>query len=57
MFHVKVRKAGARAWWFLSSNGDMNRLRVHAAEFSTLPDVATLTTDNPGYEFKAVSIA
>lgn len=57
--YIKARKRGEKGWWFVSSDGKMNRLRVHALRYfahTVNEAVATLATDNPEYDFKAVPI-
>lgn len=57
-FGIKVRKRGTKAWWFLSSNGGMNRLRIHAVRFSDQlkagVNQAVIEAGNPEYEAKVV---
>lgn len=57
---IKVRKRGAKSWWFLSSGGAMNRLRIHAVRFADKHNaelqVVLLEASNPDYEAKVVSI-
>lgn len=58
-YMIKVRKRGTKAYWFLSSNGGMNRLRIHAVRYSDKAradtELALLEAGNPEYEGKVVS--
>jgi hypothetical protein len=53
-FHIKLRKVGGKSWKFLTSNGGLNSLRVHAAIFSdearAQQVVAEISADNPEWE-------
>ncbi len=55
---VKCREVGRKSWAFLTSNGELNRLRIRAARFSSLEKAQALidenSADNPEWEFKAV---
>lgn len=55
---IKVRKRGTRAFWFLSSGGGMNRLRIHAVRLTDKDHadrvVAEIERDNPEHEAKVV---
>jgi hypothetical protein len=56
---IKVRETGGKTWKFLASGGSETRLRIHALQFSherAQEAVAQLGADNPGFEFKVVSI-
>lgn len=57
-FMIKVRKKGGKAWFFLSSNGGMNRLLIHAIRYreweAAQRQLAELERDNPEYEGKVV---
>lgn len=50
MYAVKFREKGKKAFWFLTSNGGGNRLRIHAGRFQTFLAAASLvheTTSDP----------
>lgn len=57
---IKVRKRGAKSWWFLSSGGAMNRLRIHAVRFADKHNAQeqadAIMVNNLDYEAKVVSI-
>lgn len=59
-YAIKVRKRGTKAWWFLSGNGGMNRLRIHAVRFSDQlkagVNLALIEAGNPEYEAKVVPL-
>lgn len=56
--YVKCREKGRKRFAFLTSNGGLNSLRVHAARFETLAKAQALidenTAENPEWEFLAV---
>lgn len=55
---IKLRKKGTRVYWFLTSKGRLNRLRIHASEMGEGKAVDVLTrivADNPGFEGKVVA--
>ena len=56
MFHIKIREKGKKAWYFLTSRGGMNRLRVHAATFKDEAAAQAVIdenkADNPEFEWK-----
>lgn len=55
VWYVKARKEGDKRYWFVGSEGKLNRLRVHAIMFTherAQDRVAVLAMDNPGFEFK-----
>lgn len=58
MFYIKTRMKGDKAWWFLTSKGGTNRLRIYAARFETRGDAQKIiddnTDDNPEWEWKVV---
>lgn len=59
-YAIKVRRAGAKTFAFLTPGGGTNSLRVHAARFKG-KDAAQLTADksapdNPGTEWKVVPL-
>jgi hypothetical protein len=55
-YHVKVREPGAKRFYFLTSNGGMNALRIHAAIFASAEKAQALidanAPDNPGWDWK-----
>jgi transcriptional regulator CtsR len=42
-YHIQIKESTERAWWFLSSRGGGNRLRVHAIEISAFEAAQVLT--------------
>lgn len=57
--HVKARKKGEKVWYFVTTRGGLNRLRIHAHTY--YPDtveqaVQAMTADNPGYDFRSQPI-
>lgn len=58
--HIKMRKAGAKQWAFLTPRACTNRLRIHAAMFTeeaASEFVAKHRPLNPEWEFKVCPIA
>lgn len=57
-YAIKVKKAGEKAWYFLTPRGGMIRLRIHAAQFDTAEKAQAVidanAADNPGFEWKVV---
>lgn len=56
---VKVREKTAKAFWFLTPKGGMNRLRVHASQFTeeqANKAVEEINRENPHVIAKAVLI-
>lgn len=56
---IKIRKRGTKVYWFLSSGGRMNRLRIHALRYSdeanANTELALIEAGNPEYEGKVVA--
>lgn len=54
-YHIKLRKVGGKSWRFLSSNGRINGLRVHAVIFSDEAKAQAVidenAADNPEWEW------
>lgn len=56
---IKFRRKGDRVWYFATSRGNANRLRIHAALFSKEQAEKAVIADqknNPNLEFKVVSM-
>ena len=56
---IKVRRKGEKVWRFLTSSGDLNRLRVHAGQWTSQMAqqwVAINAPLDPDCEFKVVPI-
>lgn len=60
MYAIKVKKAGEKAWYFLTPKGGMNKLRIHAGQFATAEKAQTLidenAADNPDFAWKVVEL-
>ena len=58
VFHVKCREVGKKKFLFLTSNGGLNNLRIHAATFASREKAQALVdenaADNPEWEFRVV---
>lgn len=56
MVYVKAREIGKKRFLFLTSNGGLNPLRVHASRFDDREKaqdlICKLAEDNPEFEFK-----
>ena len=60
MYAIKIREKGKRRWDFLTSDGRLTHLRLHAAMTDDSEKaqgyVQKITEDNPGFEAKVVSM-
>ncbi len=58
---IKLREKGRRRWEFLTSDGALNRLRIHAARFEDAGKAQKIidenAADNPGWEWMVVDLA
>lgn len=58
-YYVKVKAPDGKSWWFLTSNGGMDRKRIHAAQLTADKAekvVREIETENPGFSAKTVKI-
>jgi hypothetical protein len=57
--HVQCREVGKKTWRYLTSNGGLNRLRVHASRFDTAEKAQKLIDankdDNPEWEWRVMA--
>lgn len=57
-YAIKIRRVGAKSWWFLSGTG-INRLRIHASRFSDEAKAQSMldaNAPNSDYEWKVVRL-
>jgi hypothetical protein len=57
---LKIREKGKRAWYFVTSKGGSNRLRIHAARFDDAEKAQAVidkyAAENDHLEFKVVDL-
>ena len=59
-YAIKFREKSKSKWWFATSKGTANSLRIHAARMSKEKAEQTIITgaaNNPTLEFKVVNMA
>lgn len=59
VWFLKRRKKGLCGWYFLTPEGRLSRLRVHARRFHRIGQCVVVRAEmselNPDYEFKVVA--
>ncbi len=54
--YIKARATGAKQWQYITRWGGLNRLRVHAGEYTEEEAIRKAATVRSGWEFRAVAM-